>query len=169
MSTQDDGDPERFRWLAEGNARQARKRVSAKVVLGDEGGRVLLVNPTYKQYWDLPGGMAEANESPIAAAIREVEEELGFTIRISSLLLMDWVEAHGPWDDLLVLVFDGGTVGEEVIRRMSVTDDELSEFAFFPLEAAEAQLRPDMWLKLCRAVEAKRTGKVSYQEHFTEE
>ncbi|WP_433259836.1 NUDIX domain-containing protein [Actinosynnema sp. CS-041913] len=78
-STREDNDPERFRWLAEGNARQARKRVSAKVVICDKGGRVLLVNPTYKQYWDLPGGMAEANESPITAAVREVEEELGFT------------------------------------------------------------------------------------------
>jgi 8-oxo-dGTP pyrophosphatase MutT (NUDIX family) len=65
MSTPEDDDPERFRWLAEGNARQARKRVSAKVVICDEDGRVLLVNPTYKEYWDLPGGMAEANESPI--------------------------------------------------------------------------------------------------------
>jgi 8-oxo-dGTP pyrophosphatase MutT (NUDIX family) len=164
MNTQEDDDPERFRWLAEGNARQARKRVSAKVVICDEDGRVLLVNPTYKQYWDLPGGMAEANESPIAAAVREVAEELGFTAQINGLLLVDWVDAHGPWDDLLVFIFDGGTVGEEDVNRMSVTDEELSEFAFFPLEVAEMQLRPDLWLKLCRAVKAKRVGVVSYEE-----
>jgi len=164
MSTQEDSDPERFRWLTEGNARQARKRVSAKVVICDEGGRILLVNPTYKQYWDLPGGMAEANESPIAAAVREVAEELGFTAQIGGLLLVDWVGAHGPWDDLLVFVFDGGTVGGEDVRRMSVTDEELSEFAFFSPDAAEARLRPDMWSKLCRAVAAKRVGVVSYEE-----
>jgi 8-oxo-dGTP pyrophosphatase MutT (NUDIX family) len=164
MSTHEDDDPERFRWLAEGNARQARKRVSAKVVICAEDGRVLLVNPTYKQYWDLPGGMAEANEAPIAAAIREVEEELGHTTSISGLLVVDWVGAHGPWDDLLVFIFDGGTIGDESMRRMSVTDEELSEFAFVPLEVAEARLRPDTWLKLRRAVEAKRVGVVSYEE-----
>ncbi|MGH3806638.1 MAG: NUDIX domain-containing protein, partial [Pseudonocardiaceae bacterium] len=57
----DDRDP-RFSWLAEGNAKQARKRVAAKAVMRDRVGRILLVNPTYKEYWDLPGGMVEANE-----------------------------------------------------------------------------------------------------------
>jgi hypothetical protein len=45
----------RFSWLAEGNAKQARKRVAAKVVIRDQTGRILLVNPTYKEDWDLPG------------------------------------------------------------------------------------------------------------------
>jgi ADP-ribose pyrophosphatase YjhB (NUDIX family) len=58
--------------LAEGNARQARKRVAADMLIRDEAGRVLLVNPTYKDFWDLPGGMAEANEPPRAAAEREL-------------------------------------------------------------------------------------------------
>lgn len=44
-------------YLAEGNAKQARKRVAADVLLRDPSGRVLLVNPTYKPGWDLPGGM----------------------------------------------------------------------------------------------------------------
>lgn len=42
-------------YLAEGNARQARKRVSADVILRDQAGRILTVNPTYKEGWDLPG------------------------------------------------------------------------------------------------------------------
>lgn len=43
-------------YLAEGNATQARKRVAADVLIRDASGRVLLVNPTYKPGWDLPGG-----------------------------------------------------------------------------------------------------------------
>lgn len=165
MNTLDDSDPERFRWLAEGNARQARKRVSAKALVCDANGRVLLVNPVYKEYWDLPGGMAEVNESPLSAVRREVEEELGFTARVGQLLVVDWVDAHGPWDDLLVFVFDGGTVGEEDVRRMAVADGELSEFGFFPLDAAHTRLRPDMARRLLRAVEARRRGGADYLEH----
>lgn len=60
--------------MAEGNARQARKRIAADVLIRDEAGRVLLVDPTYKDGWDLPGGMVEANESPRAAAARELGE-----------------------------------------------------------------------------------------------
>jgi ADP-ribose pyrophosphatase YjhB (NUDIX family) len=59
-------------YLAEGNAKQARKRVSADLLIADHYGRILLVNPTYKSGWDLPGGMAEANEPPVEAAAREL-------------------------------------------------------------------------------------------------
>ena len=44
-------------------------------------GRVLLCQLTYKQDWDLPGGVVEVGESPQLAVGREVEEELGLTIR----------------------------------------------------------------------------------------
>jgi ADP-ribose pyrophosphatase YjhB (NUDIX family) len=57
-------------YLAEGNARQARKRVAADVLFRDPEGRILLVDPTYKPDWDVPGGMAEANE-PLTADVEE--------------------------------------------------------------------------------------------------
>jgi 8-oxo-dGTP diphosphatase len=67
--------------LAEGNARQARKRVSADALIRDQAGRVLLVNPGYKPGWDLPGGMAEANDAPADAVRRQLLEELGLDAR----------------------------------------------------------------------------------------
>lgn len=70
-------DPAAYRaQLAEGNARQARKRVAADALIRDRDGRILLVDPTYKPAWDLPGGMAEANEPPLDALRRELVEEL---------------------------------------------------------------------------------------------
>ena len=55
-------------YLAEGNATQPRKRVSADLLIRDDTGRILLVEPKYKPDWDVPGGMAEANEPPHATA-----------------------------------------------------------------------------------------------------
>ena len=49
--------------LAAGNARQARKRVGADVLIRNGRGQVLLVDPSYKPDWDLPGGMAELNRA----------------------------------------------------------------------------------------------------------
>src|SRR4051794_10646875 len=92
-------------YLAEGNARQPRKRVAADVIVRDQRGRLLLVNPNYKPDWNVPGGMVEANEPPIEAAARELREELGLTVQIGPLLAVDWIEPHGPWDDTLVFVF----------------------------------------------------------------
>src|SRR5208282_1770142 len=93
-------DPEAWNaHLAEGNAKQARKRVSADVILRDAHGRILLVDPKYKPDWDLPGGMAEANEPPADAVRRELREELGLDLHVGDLLCVDWVSPHGPWDD----------------------------------------------------------------------
>ena len=55
----------------------ARKRMAAGALFRDKDGRVLLVDPTYKPTWDLPGGAVEKEESPYAACRREVAEELG--------------------------------------------------------------------------------------------
>ena len=124
-------DPEAWNaYLAEGNATQARKRVSADVLLRDEDGRVLLVKPTYKPGWDLPGGMAEANESPDDAARRELKEELGLDVDLHGLLVVDWVPPHGPWDDLLAFIFDGGTLTSEQVAQLSPCDGELSDTVF---------------------------------------
>ncbi|MFJ5680804.1 NUDIX domain-containing protein [Streptomyces sp. NPDC093097] len=127
-------------YLAEGNAKQARKRVAADVLLRDPAGRVLLVNPTYKPGWDMPGGMAEANEPPEDAVGRELTEELGIAVVLRGLLVVDWVAPHGPWDDQLAFIFDGGTLTQEQAQGLQPTDGELSEAAFFTAEEAGNRL-----------------------------
>ena len=43
-----------------------RKRMAAAVLFFDAADRLLLVEPTYKPTWELPGGTVEADESPRA-------------------------------------------------------------------------------------------------------
>ncbi len=85
-----------------------RKRAISQVLIRDTQGRVLLCNLTYKQDWDLPGGVVEVNESPRLAAFREVEEELSLRLTPGRLLLTDWLPPWSGWDDAVCLVFDGG-------------------------------------------------------------
>ena len=56
----------------------ARKRMAAGVLFRDKAGRVLLLEPSYKPSWEIPGGAVEADESPWATATRELSEELGW-------------------------------------------------------------------------------------------
>jgi ADP-ribose pyrophosphatase YjhB (NUDIX family) len=129
-------------YLAEGNATQPRKRVAADALIRDDTGHVLLVEPTYKPGWDLPGGMSEANESPDQTVKRELREELGLELQVGRLLCVDWVSPHGPWDDSLCLVFDGGHLSQSQIGALRLADAELASFEFRAPSIAAGRLNP---------------------------
>ncbi|MGH3702737.1 MAG: NUDIX domain-containing protein [Pseudonocardiaceae bacterium] len=134
--------------------------------LRDQTGRIFLANPTYKEYWDLPGRMAEANEPPRVAAEREVAEELGFQAKISHLISVDWIGPHGPWDDYLIFMFDGGTLVDAAIKRLIITDSEISEFGFFSVRDTSRLLRKDAARRLAHAVDSLENSRhVHYMEH----
>ncbi|MEH1053667.1 NUDIX hydrolase [Micromonospora sp. CPCC 206171] len=156
-------DPDAWQaYLAEGNAKQARKRVGADVLIRNEEGHVLLVNPRYKPDWDLPGGMAEANEPPHQAAERELREELGIELEVGRLLVVDWIAPHGPWDDSLMFLFDGGTLIDDEAEAVRLSDDELLTYRFSPPSAAQALLRPYVWHRFTEALAAATTGSCRY-------
>ncbi|HYV32164.1 MAG TPA: NUDIX hydrolase [Candidatus Binatia bacterium] len=149
-------------YLSEGNANQARKRVSVDALIRDERGRMLLVDPQYKPDWDLPGGMAEANEAPLVAVKRELREELDFERPVGALLCVDWVSPHGPWDDLLSFIFDGGVLRDAEIGGMCLRDGELRAYEFCDERQAGQRLRPYVWRRVAVALEALRTGQARY-------
>ena len=156
-------DPEAWHaYLEQGNATQPRKRVSADVLLRDRAGHILLVDPQYKPDWDLPGGMAEANEPPHQAAQRELTEELRLELRVGGLLCVDWVSPHGPWDDLLAFIFDGGELNDSQIAGLTLVDGELASFEFCTEEQAQQRLRPHVWRRTAAALEALKTRHVQY-------
>lgn len=99
-------EPGAFRALL--NSFLPRKRAISQMLVRDTADRVLLCQLTYKQDWDLPGGVVEVGESPQVAVAREVTEELGLDLPAGPLLLTDWLPPWGGWDDALCLVFDGG-------------------------------------------------------------
>jgi 8-oxo-dGTP diphosphatase len=149
-------------YLAEGNARQARKRVSADALVRDASGRILLVDPTYKPDWDLPGGMAEANEPPAEALRRELREELGLDIGVGDLLCVDWVSPHGPWDDLVNFIFDGGILSDRDIGNLQLVDHELRAFEFCDKGQVKGRLPSYVWRRVAAALQAVETGRALY-------
>lgn len=156
-------DPEAYNTLlVEGNAKQPRKRVGADALLLDERGRVLLVDPRYKPDWDLPGGMAEANEAPADTVRRELKEELGLDVQIGGLLCIDWVSPHGPWDNLVSFIFDGGVMDERAIANLRLADGELAAFEFCDEGQVRERLRPYVWRRVMAALEALTNGRAQY-------
>lgn len=140
------------------------KRIGAGLLCRDADDRVLLVQPTYKPTWELPGGVVEAGESPAACAAREVREELGVDLPVGRLLVVDWLPVRPPKTEGLMMQFDGGVVDEGVTSRFHLPPDELSAWRWFGSEELDAVL-PDYMARRTRlAVAAARSGATSYLE-----
>lgn len=157
LDRDDDELPERefVQGIAE---RLPRKRIAAGALLRDGTGRMLLVEPVYKPTWDLPGGVVEADEAPLDACRRELDEELGLQIRPTRLLVVDWMPRSGPWHDGLAFIFDGGTLGGADLARIRLPADELRAVHLTTLEEAAPRLRADMVRRLAVALEVASAG-----------
>jgi ADP-ribose pyrophosphatase YjhB (NUDIX family) len=124
--------PESFRALL--NSFLPRKRAIGQMLVRDPDDRVLLCRLTYKNDWDLPGGVVEVNESPRAAVSREVKEELGLDVSAGPLLLTDWLPPWSGWDDALCLVFDGGVLDASVLDDAVLEAREIRSARFCTLD-----------------------------------
>ena len=140
----------------------AHPRVAAGALFLDQGGRVLLVHPTYKNYWDIPGGYVEPGESPFQACKREVHEELAITPTIGGLLVVDWAPAEDEGDKLL-FVFDGGVLSPETIPRASPA--EIDGWDFVDVTKVADRVPERLSRRIDAALSARRRGSAAYLEH----
>ncbi len=103
-----------------------RVLAGAATLFRDERGRVLLVEPNYRDGWALPGGTIESGdgESPRQAARRETAEEIGLDIAPGRLLAVDWARGPGR-PPIVAYVYDGGVLAQERFDAIRIQDDEL--------------------------------------------
>ncbi|MEV0237627.1 NUDIX hydrolase [Nonomuraea sp. NPDC050786] len=142
----------------------AQARAAAGALFFDDGGRVLLVRPTYKSYMDIPGGYVEPDETPYEACVREVREELGIQPAIGRLLVVDWAPLPKEGDKVL-FVFDGGILDSETIKKITFADNELSAYEFRPVEELGELLIERLAHRLEAAAAARAQGETVYLEH----
>ena len=142
-----------------------RKRMASTVLLFDDLDRVLVVEPTYVDFMELPGGSVDLDEPPRRAAIREVKEELGLDRDPGRLLAVDWVPPRPGRSEGLIVVFDGGRLTAEEIAGIRLPADELRSYAFLPAaEAAEAL--PDLLARrLLSCLAAREASATVYLEN----
>ncbi|MEU7873952.1 NUDIX hydrolase [Dactylosporangium sp. NPDC049140] len=160
-----EGEPER-EYTPGFATRMARKSVGAALLVRDPGGRLVFVEPVYKATLEIPGGVAEENESPVAACRREVLEELGLGLPVGRLLVVDWTPAHGIWSDGLTFVFDGGVLPADEVDRLRPADTELRAVLPMSLDEAEPRLKPSQARRLRVALAAARSGEGPVHTEF---
>lgn len=125
--------------------------MGAGAILRDSQDRVLLVQPSYKPGWEVPGGAVEFDESPRAACSRELSEELGLTSPLGRMLCMEWQGPEPDRTESLMLLYDGGPIDGDDIR---LTPEELHEHRF----VAERDLDDYLVERLARRVRGALTA-----------
>lgn len=143
---------------------ERRPRLVASALCVDEAGAILLVQPTYRAHWLMPGGRVEAGESPHAGCLREVQEELGLSLPCPRLLCVDYRAGGETQHEAIHFVFAGGILFPVQIDRITLPPDELRAFAFFPLAEAMSLLPPKGGLRLPHVIAAWERGQPAYLE-----
>jgi 8-oxo-dGTP diphosphatase len=111
-----------------------KKRMGSGALFFNQKGELLLVEPSYKPTWEIPGGVVEAHESPKSCCEREIAEELGLSLTVGRLLCVDYNATTPERLESLMFIFDGGTLNDETIALIRLQADELLSFRFFSKE-----------------------------------
>jgi 8-oxo-dGTP diphosphatase len=139
-----------------------RPVVAAGVLFVDSESRVLMVRPTYKEHWEIPGGFVEPGESPYRACVREVEEELGVRPPVGGLLSVDWAPDDGG--DKLLFVFDGGRLDPPTLAAIRFGDGEIDRFAFVPAASLGDVTVERLARRIRESLRARSAGAAAYLE-----
>jgi len=110
---------------------------SAGAMIFDRKGRLLILKPTYKAGWTIPGGVMEADgETPWEACRREVREECGLTIEHARLACVDFRRPRPGRPGGMRFLFDCGRLDDGALAAIVVQPEEVSQYRFAKLNAA---------------------------------
>lgn len=142
----------------------AQPRVASGALFSDAQGRILLVKPTYKDGWEIPGGYVEPGETPLEGCQREIREELALERHLGRALVVDWAPSEKEGDKLL-FVFDGGRLSDEDCAAIVLPADELEQFAFYELDEVDTLLIERLARRVHAAARARGRRETVYLEH----
>lgn len=145
------------------------KRMGAGAILLNHDQHILLVKPTYREKWLLPGGIVEAHESPGAACVREVREELSVNVKLGHLLCVEYRSTAPPKTESLQFIFYCGVLTHSQIQQIKLPPDELSTFCFVTIDEAIEKLEIHSTRRIRWAWKALQEKRTIYAENDIEQ
>jgi 8-oxo-dGTP diphosphatase len=130
---------------------------SAGALIFDHAGQLLILKPTYKTGWTIPGGVMEADgESPWEACQREVREECGIEVHRGRLAVMDFRRPRPGRTGGIRFLFDCGRVGAKALATIALQPEEISEYRLAAIRDALGLLRGPISRRVRAAVGSRR-------------
>ena len=139
---------------------------SAGAMIFDRAGRLLILNPTYKSGWTIPGGVMEADgESPWQACRREVREETGLDVTSGRLACVDFRRPKPGNPGGIRFLFDCGRLSDAALSAVTLQAEEISEYRLVPVKEALTLLRKPIRRRVRAARKARKGSGPCYLEH----
>ncbi len=128
----------------------------------------LLVKPSYKDHWEIPGGVVEPGELPAETAEREAKEEIGLVRPAGRLLVVQTIVAADKSTCLVAYVFDGGSLARG--NGLAVDGQEIVDWAWCDgySRMNVFATAPLLGQRVTAAIDAQRTGRTFHLEHRAE-
>jgi 8-oxo-dGTP diphosphatase len=115
---------------------------SASALIFDGRGRLLILRPTYKSGWTIPGGVMENDgETPWQACRREVREECGLEMTSARLACVDFRPSRPGHPGGIRFLFDCGQLDAAALRAITLQPAEIAEHQLVPVADALVLLR----------------------------
>ena len=143
-----------------------KKRIAAGALFFNENNELLIVKPTYKDYWQIPGGVVEKDESPRDGCIREVKEEIGLDIDIKKFLCADYIYISSEEREGIIFIFYGGILTPFQIENIKLPKEEISECKFLKTEEALPLLSKIAERRIAKSLEVLKNDTPVYSENF---
>jgi 8-oxo-dGTP diphosphatase len=129
---------------------------SAGALIFDRTGRLLILKPTYKSGWTIPGGVMEADgETPWEACQREVREECGIDVPRGQLVCMDFRRPRPGRPGGIRFLFHCGAIGDESLAAIVIQPEEISEYRLAAWSEALPLLRHPIRRRVQAATSAR--------------
>ena len=141
-----------------------KKRMASGALILNRSGEILLLKPSYKPVWEIPGGVVELQESPLQACRREIKEEIGIDIEIGQLLCVDYQSENDQRTEAVNFIFFGGVLSAEAIEQLQVDQKEILTFAFFTPDKVAEKTAATLGGRIAQSMEALNLGKTVYLE-----
>jgi 8-oxo-dGTP diphosphatase len=122
----------------------SRIPASAGALIYDADARLLILKPTYKKGWTIPGGQIDDGESPWEACRREAREECALVAERGRLVCVDYRTPGPKRPGGIRFVFDCGTLPAAQLDAIELDEDEIEEHRFAPLPEALELLTPPL-------------------------
>ena len=131
---------------------------SAGALIFDRAGRLLILKPTYKAGWTIPGGqLEETGESPWQGCRRETLEECGLEVKRGRLACVDFLRPRPGRPGGVRFLFDCGEVPAAARDAVVLQAAEIEDHRWVGRDEADRLLSGPVGRRVARALDATST------------